>query len=112
MLADAAPTVAAKKRFLATPTAPCARALLDALATVDVARQRIEPLRLELIDLEQTDYAPPPLITGDDLTAAGATPGPAFKRALDAVYDAQLEARVTDRAAALAMALAIIRQQS
>jgi hypothetical protein len=49
-------------------------------------------------------------VTGDDLTAAGATPGPAFKRALDAAYDAQLEDRVTDSAAALALALRVIAE--
>ena len=35
--------------------------------------------------------APEPLVTGDDLKAVGMLPGPAFKRILDEVYDAQLE---------------------
>ena len=34
---------------------------------------------------------PPPLLTGDDLIAAGWRPGPEFKRVLDAVREAQLE---------------------
>lgn len=49
--------------------------------------------------------APAPLVTGDDLIGAGLVPGPMFKRTLDAVYDAQLEGRVADRAEALALAL-------
>lgn len=48
--------------------------------------------------------APPPLITGDDLVEAGHKPGPGFKRALDAAYDAQLEGRAADRDEALAIA--------
>jgi len=55
----------------------------------------------------QTDgagLAPNPLITGDDLAAAGMTPGPAFRIILDAVYDAQLEGRVTTRDAAMELA--------
>ena len=55
--------------------------------------------------------APPPLITGDDLTAAGLSPGPVFKRVLDAVYDAQLESRVSDRDAAMSLALELAAQK-
>ena len=44
-------------------------------------------------------------LLGDDLTAAGLTPGPVFKRVLDEVYDAQLEGRVTMKDDALRMAL-------
>jgi hypothetical protein len=48
--------------------------------------------------------APPPLLTGDDLIALGRTPGPDFKRLLDAAYDAQLEGSLTTRQQALAWA--------
>src|SRR5204862_978560 len=97
LLADAAPTVATKKRFLARATSRTSRDLMDGILAVGQFAARIEPLRAELARLEQTDYAPPPLITGDDLTAAGFSPGPAFKKILDNVYDAQLEDRVTTR---------------
>lgn len=40
---------------------------------------------------------PPPAVTGDDLKALGLTPGPEFKRLLDAVREAQLEGRVRTR---------------
>ena len=45
-------------------------------------------------------YPPPPLVTGDDLVAAGMVPGPAFKAILEKVYDAQLggEIRTTEGA--------------
>lgn len=48
--------------------------------------------------------APPPLLTGDDLVAAGHRPGPAFRHALETVYDAQLEGRITDKPGALELA--------
>lgn len=107
MLAEPEPGVAGKKRFLATPTAPQARTLLTALARVGISVDRVEKVQRELSELAAGEFAPTPLITGDDLTAAGAIPGPAFKRALDAAYDAQLEGRIATRDQALAMALAM-----
>jgi poly(A) polymerase len=44
---------------------------------------------------------PQPLVTGDDLIAAGHTPGPKFREILNAVEDAQLEGRLASRDAAL-----------
>jgi poly(A) polymerase len=44
---------------------------------------------------------PSPLVTGDDLIAAGHTPGPRFREILSAVEDAQLEGRLASRDAAL-----------
>jgi hypothetical protein len=108
MLAEPPASVAGMKRFLATPTAFQARQLLSALSAVGLFGERAERVERELAALERTEFAPAPLITGDDLTAAGATPGPLFKRALDAVYDAQLEGRVSGRAEALEMALRIV----
>ena len=112
MLVDPEPSIAARKRFLATPTADHAKGLLVAIRAAGLDDDRIGRLQRSLYELGKTDFAPPPLVTGDDLTAAGATPGPAFKRALDAAYDAQLEDRVTDRAAALAVALDVIRRDA
>ncbi len=109
VLADPGPGVAGKKRFLATATAGSVRDLLAAVAAVGPHRDRVLAVQSELTELSRTDIAPPPLVTGDDLTAAGATPGPAFKRALDAAYDAQLEDRAADKAAALALAMDVVR---
>jgi len=44
---------------------------------------------------------PAPLVTGDDLIAAGHVPGPKFREILNAVEDAQLEGRLVSREAAL-----------
>lgn len=47
---------------------------------------------------------PNPLISGDDLVASGYNPGPAFRRVLDEVYDAQLEGRISSREQAMELA--------
>jgi poly(A) polymerase len=50
---------------------------------------RVEDLRQSASGLHPT-----PVLNGDDLVAAGFSPGPAFKILLDRVYDAQLEGRI------------------
>ena len=57
----------------------------------------------DLEGLERTGLTPPPLVSGEDLIGLGRRPGPGFAIALDTVYDAQLEGRVTTRAEALAL---------
>jgi poly(A) polymerase len=52
---------------------------------------------------------PPKLITGDDLKGMGLVPGPRFKEILEAVEEAQLEGRLTDRESALEFARSISR---
>jgi hypothetical protein len=115
---DEVPPVATLKRFLARPTASLSRGLLEVLAQhhkgfyeANYGQQAWQALREALSQLEKTDYAPTPLITGDDLTAAGLTPGPLFKRILDEVYDAQLEDRVATREQAMQLALDLSRRQ-
>jgi poly(A) polymerase len=44
---------------------------------------------------------PVPLVSGDDLIAAGHVPGPKFREILEAVEDAQLEGRLASRETAL-----------
>jgi poly(A) polymerase len=104
LLADTPPTLAMKKRFLARLTADASRRLLEALTAIGFFRERIASLDADFHVLADQDCAPPPLVTGDDLTAAGLSPGPSFKRALDATYDAQLEGTITTKAEALALA--------
>jgi poly(A) polymerase len=101
LLDDRYPTLAARKRFAAGATAASSRRLLDAIAAVGLHEQRIAQLRQDLSQLDGQDVAPRPLVSGDDLTAMGLTPGPMFKAVLDAVYDAQLEGRLADRDSAL-----------
>ncbi len=112
LLADPAPGVAVKKRFLATPTAPATRAFLDSVRRCELHVDRVAHVEADLVELEKTEFAPVPLITGDDLTAVGARPGPAFKQALDAAYDAQLEARIHTHDGAMQVAMQIIEGRS
>jgi poly(A) polymerase len=93
------------KRFLARPTSGGSRHLLDALEKVGVYEEKVSVLKKRMDELEGVDVAPPPLITGDDLEAAGLKPGPAFKKILDAVYDEQLEGRVKTKKEAMAFAM-------
>jgi poly(A) polymerase len=58
-------------------------------------------IQRKLAEQPPESLKPPPLITGDDLIAAGYTPGPAFARILRAVEDAQLEGSLADSGEAL-----------
>ena len=60
-----------------------------------------ELVRRKLEELPAEQLKPPRLVTGDDLIAAGYTPGPRFSAILSAVEDAQLEGRLTSRDDAL-----------
>jgi len=106
------PTLALLKRSLAKPHAADARHLMSALARCGLMKDPLNALLARLVELERGEYAPPPLITGDDLTAAGASPGPAFKRALTEAYDAQLEGRIQTRDEAMKIAMKIITDDS
>ncbi|HEY3743609.1 MAG TPA: CCA tRNA nucleotidyltransferase, partial [Bryobacteraceae bacterium] len=58
-------------------------------------------VREQLRELPAEQLRPPRLITGNDLIAAGYTPGPSMKTMLTAVEDAQLEGTVSTREEAL-----------
>jgi poly(A) polymerase len=107
-LLEAPGSVARLKRFLAHPTADLSRRLMWALAKVGYEPQALAALDCELQALYLSgNYAPLPLITGDDLTAAGLRPGKLFKRILDEAYDAQLEGRIDTKREAMALAMKI-----
>jgi poly(A) polymerase len=55
----------------------------------------------KLRSLPAEQIRPKPLITGDDLIAAGYPPGPKFKDLLTAVEDAQLEGRISTKEEAM-----------
>ena len=61
-----------------------------------------EFVKKKLAELPPEQIRPEPLITGDDLIAAGYTPSPKFKEILTAVEDAQLEERLRSKEDALA----------
>jgi hypothetical protein len=89
---------------MAKAMATSSRLLLESIAKMGVQTERIEMLRPELAALESQDVSPTPLLSGDDLTAAGWQPSPKFKQVLDAVYDAQLEGRISTRQEAIQLA--------
>jgi tRNA nucleotidyltransferase/poly(A) polymerase len=62
--------------------------------------------RLEELAQTPGGIAPVPLVTGDDLLALGAAPGPKFKAILDRLYDEQLEGRVLSREQGMELARA------
>jgi poly(A) polymerase len=66
------------------------------LETYDFVKRKRE-------ELPAARLTPPPLITGNDLIAAGYQPGPLFTRILTAVEDAQLEGLANTREDALAL---------
>jgi poly(A) polymerase len=63
--------------------------------------EKVAALRQMIADAGQTEIAPPPLLTGEDLIALGLQPGRLFKVVLDQVYDAQLEGRIRTKENAL-----------
>ena len=72
------------------------------LELYDFAHEKLRNLPAEQI-------RPQPLITGDDLIAAGYSPGPQFKELLTAVEDAQLEGSVSTKHDALELVQSILR---
>jgi len=100
-------TIAQRKRLLARPDWAALHQLGNALVTMRGGVD-LTSMDRDVGRLVADGVAPEPLITGDDLLAAGLRPGPLFKTILDRVYDAQLEHRVTsvDQAMALARRMA------
>jgi poly(A) polymerase len=62
--------------------------------------------------LPQEQIRPAPLITGEDLIAAGYKPGPMFKDLLTAVEDAQLEGSIASKQEAMGLVKSLIAQSS
>ena len=58
-------------------------------------------VRERLANTPQETMRPKPLVTGNDLIAAGYTPGPRFKEILSAVEDSQLEGQLQNKDDAL-----------
>lgn len=64
------------------------------LSNYELARRMLE-------ETPAQEIKPVPLLRGDDLIAQGYTPGPLFKKILQAVEDAQLEGKIQSRDEAL-----------
>lgn len=97
--------VAQRKRLAAGPGFADALDLLEAEGD-----PRAASVRADVGELSRTGLAPAPLLDGHALQALGLKPGPAFRRILDAVYDAQLEGRVDSPQDARELALRIAEQ--
>lgn len=104
-------SLAQKRRWTALPTFTDLQRLLVVLAKVDHRYKRPAAIRAELAALAMTPN-PKPFINGDDLLALGLRAGPAFKRALEATYDAQLEERVRTREASMEYAQRILQSEA
>ncbi len=98
------PAEAQLKRFMARPFAAGAFALAAAIAGQDIEVTRIAGLLARVEPIAKTDFAPTPLVNGDDLVAAGHRPGPSFGPVLDRVYDLQLEGMIHSREQAMKVA--------
>ncbi len=73
------------------------------LSLYEFAKEKFEALPAEQI-------RPAPLITGEDLIAAGYKPGPMFKELLTAVEDAQLEGSIKTKEEALGLVKSLALQ--
>ena len=65
----------------------------DALATGN-APDHVDFCEQLLRQWGDSELNPPPLLTGDDLVQLGLSPGPQFKRLLEAVREAQLDGTI------------------
>lgn len=74
------------------------------LVLLAIDRATFVNIRHQVQELARSGLAPKPLLDGDDLVRLGVPSGPAYRRILDAVYDAQLEGGVKDRPQALSLA--------
>jgi poly(A) polymerase len=92
-------SVAQKKRLAANPLF---KRSLAVLATED--EEHAAKVAQDLKPLEEEGLAPERLLTGGTLLEAGFSEGPQLGMILEAVYDAQLEGRVTSAEEAMAMA--------
>lgn len=97
--------VAERKRLAVARPFTDALAMLDAEDSDAAAAVRYD---VAVLAADGVGLAPAPVLTGDDLIAGGARPGPKFRTVLDRVYDAQLEGRVAEKGAAMELARSLL----
>ena len=93
--------VASRKRLAHMDLFPAAMVIV---AATDAVFGRGVETEVQALALDGIGLGPEPLVSGDDLVAAGHTPSPRFKRVLDQVYDAQLEGHIRDKNGGLELA--------
>lgn len=98
-------SVASKRRTGAQEHASDAILLLAAWCTA-MGSNLANTIAMELNTWAESNggICPPSLLDGRDLIEIGVESGPRFREILDAVYDAQLESRITDKDSALELA--------
>ncbi|UCG16886.1 MAG: CCA tRNA nucleotidyltransferase [Phycisphaerales bacterium] len=89
---------------------------LTALLRADLDSQGLSPEpHAHLLDrarrIVPSQLSPPPLLTGEDLVALNVPAGPQYGKILAQVYRAQLNDRISDREAALAMARNLLEEK-
>lgn len=101
--------VAQQKRLVRRPQVRAA--LVVGALVVEVGQIEAEGLdaaRAALDGWSPEELRPPQLMSGNDLVALGAEPGPGFAGILEAIEDAQLAGRCSDRGAALDLARSLL----
>ena len=91
--------IALRKRLAAS------REYRQALAILRIAAPKLSrgiERDVEILTQDGIGLAPPPLVTGDDLVAAGYAPGPEFGRWLEEAYNSQLEGGIRAQYEAMA----------
>ena len=96
--------VARRKRLAASPVFEDALCLFAADHATQAAC--IED-QVKQLAATPSGLAPTPLVMGQDMIDAGLQPGPGFGDVLDAIYDAQLEDRLSTRSEGVALGLEI-----
>ena len=95
-------SVARQKRSASSAWFPAAMEFVRARSGSVV--ERVEA-RVDELARTPSGLAPEPLVTGDDLIAAGLRPGPAFGGWLDRLYDMQLEDQFSTKQQGITMVL-------
>jgi poly(A) polymerase len=90
-------SVAGQKRLAVSPAFGSAMSILR---VSDPVRSGSIEGRVESLRASATGLEPANLVVGEDLIGLGMPPGPRFREILDAVYDAQLDGEILDRAGA------------
>jgi poly(A) polymerase len=92
---------------------PFGRLLVLFAAKLRAAGKPLTPYRqimARVRAINPKDIAPPPFVSGDDLTDAKVQRGPMYKKILDKVYYAQLNEEIADRPAALKLMQKLLKQ--
>jgi hypothetical protein len=104
-------TKAWRKRWLRDPQASAAVAVIERLVeTNPIHGKALESIGNDQAAWTEQDLFPAPLLDGVTLKAEGFQPGPAFKTALEAVMDAQLEGRAHSQTDAIKVAREILER--